>query len=591
MNRIQAVTVLWSILRNHKAHFIACIVLIFGNSVIMGGALSSLLPMLSSLISPSEIQEGVGGGFFSKIFSFYKQIIPESEYKQIIHMGIFSSLILINTAVRFLIVYVNSRLTFQLTCESRRSVYNVINKMKSSVTQQYTRGMLTQLLISETRSVYVIFKQILLTATTFFNMLVAAFLLVMLSWKLSVVFLLGSMLVVLINIFIVRIIRKLGKIAFTFRSGLMNGVTEAIWGLKQIKLMQSEKTIALELDRASNQSENVARRLVVMRGLQAFLSGNLILGIVFAIVIIWHYFPVFSEEISGAAGLMTYLVLLIRFGSYYSSIAREYGSIFSNLPAVLKVSEFLSDKTGLEDGGDYEPACFLEDRICLSNVFFEYTPDKLVLKGVNLEIRKGSYIGIMGRSGGGKSTILDMFTRINEPTNGSLFIDGKNIKEFSLAYLRSRIGMVSQDFFLFNTSIRKNLLLARPSATEKELFGALERAGLLEFVNSLAENLDYLVGNNGECLSEGQRQRLCLATIFLREPDIIILDEGTSSVDRDTENHILASLREFYQQGKTIISSSHKETSLIDAECVYQLSDGRLTLLSEKKSEKAGSSE
>jgi len=103
----------------------------------------------------------------------------------------------------------------------------------------------------------------------------------------------------------------------------------------------------------------------------------------------------------------------------------------------------------------------------------------------------------------------------------------------------------------------------------------------------LAENLDYLVGNNGECLSEGQRQRLCLATIFLREPDIIILDEGTSSVDRNTENHILASLREFYQQGKTIISSSHKDTSLIDAECVYQLSDGRLTLLSEK----TGSSE
>lgn len=582
MTRTEHIKVLWSLLKDHKTHFTACIMLIFGNSIIMGAALTGVLPIMSSFISPAGAEGDVGGSFFGKVLSLYRQIIPESEYKQIISLGIFFALMLLNTAVRFLIVKVNSGLTYKLTCDCRRCVYNVIIAMKPSVVQQYTKGMLIQLLITETRSVYAVFKQVLLVATTFFNMLVIVFLLIMLSWKLSTVLFLGSLLFVGVNIYIVKSIKELGKTALSFRAELMNKVTEAIWGLKQIKLLHAEETIALKLDSTSKQSESVARRMAVKQGFQAFLSGNFIFGIVLALVCSWYYFPVFSAEISGIAGLITFLILIAKLGPYFASISREYGSIYANLPAVLKINEFLSNRAGQEDGGDYVPAIFLEDRICLSNVFFEYSPGKPVLQGVNLEIKKGSYVGIMGRSGGGKSTMLDLFTRINDPASGNLFIDDIDIKEFSLPYLRSRIGMVSQDFFVFNTSIRENLLLAKPFATDQELLDALDKAGLLEFVNSLEENIDYPVGNNGERLSEGQRQRLCLATIFLRDPEIIILDEGTSSIDKETERYILTSLREMCRQGKTIISSSHKETSLIDAERVYQLSDGRLTLLNEK---------
>jgi len=548
----------------------------------MGGALTSIFPVLSSFFSTSGTEGIVEGGIFGKVLNLYKQIIPDSEYKQLISLGVFFALMLINTAVRFLIVYVNSGFTVKLTCECRRRVYDIINTMKASVVQQYTKGMLTQLLVSEIRSVYAVIKQILMIFTTFFNILVIVVLVVMLSWKLSMVLFLGGMLLVGVNIYIVKGIKELGKTALSFRAELMNKVTEAIWGRKQIKLMSAETKFAKELDNTSKKSEHLARRMLIKQGFQVFISGNFTFGIVFTLILVWHYIPVFSMEIQGVAGLMTFLILIARLGPYFSSISKEYGSLYSNLPAVLRINEFLSGNVELEECGDNEPVIFLKDRICLRDVYFEYSLGKSVLRGVNLEIEKGSYIGIMGSSGGGKSTMLDLFTRLNDPTSGYLSIDDININKFSISCLRSKIGMVSQDFFVFNTSVRENLLLAKPSATEQELSNSLDKAGLLEFVNSLDENIDYLVGNNGDRLSEGQRQRLCLATIFLRDPEIIILDEGTNSVDKETENCILASLRELHYQGKTIISSSHQETSLIDAELVYRLSDGKIILVREK---------
>ncbi|MBT6045772.1 MAG: ABC transporter ATP-binding protein [Candidatus Scalindua sp.] len=546
MTRFGYIKVLWYLLRAHKVHFIVCITLILGNAIIMGGALSTILPILSTFFSSSG-GEGIGeNSFFGKVLSLYSQILPESKYKQIIPLGVLVVLMTVNMAVKFIIVRVCSGLTFKLTCDCRKAVFHTVQTMKYSTILQYSRGMLTQLLITETRSIYAVFKQILSVITTFFNILTIVILLILLSWKLSMILFLGGLLIICTNLYIVRSIKKLGRVAFSLRSELMNKVTEAVWGLKLTKLMSAEKIIAHGLDRVSRQSEQTARYMAVKQGFQVFVSGNLVLGIVFVVVFFWYYFPIFSEGISGKEGLIAFLIMAVKLSPHLGTISREYGTIFASLPAVMKISEFLSGDTLSEDKGACKPVPFFEDMICLRNVGFEYVPGKLVLRGVNLEIKKGAYIGIMGRSGGGKSTMLDLISRINDPTSGRLIIDGIDFSEIKPSYLRSHIGMVTQDFFLFNTSIRENLLLAKPSAAEQELFDALEKAGLLGFVNSVEEKLDYHVGNNGEKLSEGQRQRLCLSTIFLRKPEIIILDEGTSAVDRETEEHILASLRELH---------------------------------------------
>ena len=569
-------------LKNHRVHFAICVLLTLGNSVIMGGALSSVLPVMSSLFAATG-DAASGTGFFGKILTLYNNLIPDSEYKQIIPMIILFTLMMINLTVQFIIVKVNSGLTVKLTCDCREQIYNKIQQMKLSAIQQQQRGMFVQLLITETRSVYAVFKQVLSVIATFFNISIVTALIVLLSWKLSAILLLGSLLLIFINLNIVKQIKKLGKVALGLRTELMNRATESIWGLKQSKLMQAGSVISKKLNVASINSESTARQIAVKQGLQAFLSGNLTIGIIFVIILSWYFSPVFSTGIPKTAGILTYLILMSKLATYFAEFSKGYGTIFANLPAVIKVSEYLSDNFDAEKDGSFEADTFLKDKITLKNIHFKYSDDKPILSGVNIEIEKGSYIGIVGSSGGGKSTMLNLFTRIYDPNEGDIFIDNKNIREFRLDYLRSHIGMVSQDFFLFNTSIRENLLLAKPLASEQDLWDSLGKAGLFDFVNSLDERLDTPVGNDGDKLSGGQRQRLCLATIFLRDSDVIILDEGTSSVDKETEKHILSSLRKLNSQGKTIISSAHKGSALTDAEYIYSLTNGQMTLLTPSK--------
>ncbi len=543
----------------------------------MGSALSAVLPVISALLPLGEVSEGAGGeGYFGKVLSLYKQLLPESEYKELISLALLFVMMTINAGIQFIIEWVNSGLTAKLTCDCRERIYRTIQNMRFTAIGQYSRGMFVQLLITETRSVYAVFKQILQVIGTFMNTLVVIVLLVLLSWKLCMVLLAGFLLVIGFNISIVKSIKRLGNVALNLRSQLANSVTEAIWGLKQSKLLQAESIIAEKLDGVSRHSEDVARRLKIKNALQPLLSQNLSIAGVLLIIVVWLFFPVFSEGIPKTAGMITFLVLMTRLMPSIASISKEYGTIFANLPAVAMVHEFLSNEVESEDGGNYEPVSFLKDKIYLRNIYFEYSPGKPVLRRINLEIKRGSYIGIIGPSGEGKSTMLNLFTRIYDATDGDMFIDDVNIREFRLSYLRSHIGMISQDFFLFNTTIKENLLMAKPSAIHQDLWKALDKAGLADFVRSLDKKLDTPVGNNGDKLSEGQRQRLCLATIFLCNPDLIILDEGTSSVDKDTESHILASLRELHYKGKTIISSAHKETALIDAEKIYQLIGGQL---------------
>jgi ABC-type multidrug transport system fused ATPase/permease subunit len=568
-------------------HFLGNILLIFGNSVILGGALSVVLPVINLLFSTNGESVGIGGGYFGKVLSLYKQLLPESEYKKIISLSILFIMMMINTGVQYIIVKANSGLTTKLIFDCRKRIYNNIQHMKFPVLGRYPRGMLVQLLITEVRGVYAVFKQVFAVIATSFNIIVIIALLFLLSWKLSIVLLIGGFLIILINLNIVKGIKQLGKIALNHRERLMNQTTEAIWGIKQSRLMQAEAIINEKLADASRHSENTAHHLMIKNGFQVFLSQNLTIGVILIIILFWLFSPVFSEGISTTAGIVTFMILIGRLSPSVGVISKEYGTIFSYLPSIKRVNEFLSDKVELESDGSYEPPSFFADKICLHNIYFEYPSEKPVLCGINLEIKRGSYIGIIGRSGQGKSTMLSLFTRIYDPTKGELFIDGVNIREFKLSYLRSHIGMISQDFFLFNTTIKENLFMAKPSAVEQDLWMALEKAGLYDFVNSLDEKLEASVGENGNKLSEGQRQRLCLSAIFLQNPDLIILDEGTSSVDKETESHILSSLRDLHCKGKTIISVSHKETALSDAESVYQLIDGELKLVDEKIPAKA----
>ena len=206
----------------------------------------------------------------------------------------------------------------------------------------------------------------------------------------------------------------------------------------------------------------------------------------------------------------------------------------------------------------------LKEKILYENVRLKLGENE-ILKGINLEIKKGQKVGIVGLTGSGKSTIVKILPAIIKNYEGNVFVDNHELKEYSISSLRKRIGMISQDVFIFNDTLRNNLLIAKPDATDEELIEALKKAKADFVFEKLENGLDTPLGEKGSRLSGGERQRISIARIFLKKPDIVIIDEGTSALDVETEEFITEQLnREFKEKTMIMITHRLKTLSIVD---------------------------
>jgi ABC-type bacteriocin/lantibiotic exporter with double-glycine peptidase domain len=217
----------------------------------------------------------------------------------------------------------------------------------------------------------------------------------------------------------------------------------------------------------------------------------------------------------------------------------------------------------------------LREHIELVDVSFCYGSRGNVLRNVSLRILAGQTVAIVGESGSGKSTLLKLLMSFYQPTEGRIFLDGTDLRDFELHSYRSRVGVVSQDPFIFNGSIRANIALARPDASLEEVIEAARSAGLDDFISSLPQRYDTLIGERGANLSGGQRQRLAIARALLHAPDVLIFDEATSHLDTSTERLIQESLKTRLA-GRTVIVVAHRLSTVKDADMIYVLDRGRL---------------
>lgn len=210
------------------------------------------------------------------------------------------------------------------------------------------------------------------------------------------------------------------------------------------------------------------------------------------------------------------------------------------------------------------------------DVRFAYKEDgPEILQGVSFHVRPGETYALVGSSGAGKSTMISLVPRLYDVLSGSIRIDGKDVRDWPLQELRDHIGFVTQDTFLFNDTIRANLLYAKDDATDEELMDACRRAGIAEFVEGLAEGLDTYVGNRGVRLSGGEKQRLSLARVILKDPEVILLDEATASLDSVSESHIQEALAPLLKE-KTSLVVAHRLSTILDSDRILVLKDGHI---------------
>jgi len=217
----------------------------------------------------------------------------------------------------------------------------------------------------------------------------------------------------------------------------------------------------------------------------------------------------------------------------------------------------------------------LQDGIELQGVGFGYGSRGDVLSNVSLKIPAGKTVAIVGESGSGKSTLLKLLLNFHQPTAGRIFLDGVDLRDFELHSYRSRVGVVSQDPFIFNGSIRDNIALARPDASLADVIEVARAAGLDEFISSLPGRYDTLIGERGANLSGGQRQRLAIARALLHAPEVLIFDEATSHLDTTTERVIQHSLKTRLA-GRTVIVVAHRLSTIKDADMIYVLDGGQV---------------
>jgi ATP-binding cassette subfamily B protein len=281
------------------------------------------------------------------------------------------------------------------------------------------------------------------------------------------------------------------------------------------------------------------------------IRGDLTLGVVGAFLFAWGYL---YDPISRISSLAQMFV-----GGMVSG-----KRVFSILD--------LADESHLVEG---ERPATLRGEVRFENVAFSYEEKSPVVKGVNLEALPGQTIAFVGHTGAGKTTLFNLLARFYECGEGRITIDGIDARTLSKEWLRDRIGYVTQESFLFNASIRENLLLARRDATEDELWAALRAANAEDFVRALPDGIGTVTGERGTRLSGGERQRVSIARALLRNPPILLLDEATSAVDNETERLIQDALRNL-RRDRTCFVIAHRLTTVREADRIYVLEDGKV---------------
>ena len=393
------------------------------------------------------------------------------------------------------------------------------------------------------------------------------------SWKLAIVGVLILGCAFLPLALIKKKIKQVSNATAVVGGGINTNINETFHGNKIVAGYSLQNNLIHKFNNQIKENFDLNISLVKRTG---WMSPIMYLIASIGIAFVMHFgntLIVKGELTTGAfASFITSLLLLYKPTKELGNTLTNLQSIFVSMSRVFELFDLMPEIKDKENPKTLEK---IEDGIRFNNVHFEYEKDKPVLKGINIEAKKGETVALVGNSGGGKSTVVNLIPRFYDATEGEVLIDNINIKDYSLESLRGNIAEVFQDNFLFSGSIKENILMGKQNATEEELNNVIKLAHLEEVLAEHNLGIDTKLSERGVTLSGGQRQRVAIARAMIKNAPILILDEATSALDNESEAIVQKAL-ENLMQNKTVFVIAHRLSTIKNANKIVVINDGEV---------------
>jgi len=393
------------------------------------------------------------------------------------------------------------------------------------------------------------------------------------SWQLALIAIIVLFVFVPILYFVRKWMKDIVARSVVNMSDMITIYNETFAGNRTIRSFTLEETFKNRFRKITDTTFFLAMRMV-KRANWSHPAMHIILAVGIAIVIGCGSKLIVSGQIT-SGNFVAFIAALMMLYTPLKSVGNNYIAIQNSFLAIDRIFDILNLEPKLKDKQDAKELKEIKQGITFENVSFSYIPNKLVLDDINLTIPRGQTCALVGNSGGGKTTVSSLIPRLYDIQNGSIKIDGTDIRDFTQISLRKQIAMVFQDNFLFSGTIRENILLGNENIDEQGIWAALKNACLYDFVKSLKDGLETQIGERGILLSGGQKQRLAIARAFVKNAPIVILDEATSALDTKSEQVVQEALDNL-MKNRTVIVIAHRLSTIQNADKIVVINDGKI---------------
>lgn len=393
------------------------------------------------------------------------------------------------------------------------------------------------------------------------------------SWQLS---LFAIIFLPIVGLLIGRIVKRLRNPAKRGQERMADLVSVTEESLSGMKIVKGYNATNFIIDKFKKINADMSRLFISMARSQQLASPmSEFLGITAVAVILVFGGSLVEKGLVSGAGFIAFVAAFSQITRPLRSFIDQFANINQGVAAGERIFTLIDAENEVKDKEDAKEFEGLKDSIELRNVEFSYEDDRKIINGVNIKIKRGQTVALVGPSGGGKSTLSELIPRFYDVDSGEVLFDGISVKDYKQESLRAKMSIVSQETVLFNDSIEGNILMGRPTATHEEVVEASKIANAHGFIMESPEGYDTNIGDRGTKLSGGQRQRLSIARAVLKNPEILILDEATSALDTESEKLVQDALTNLLK-GRTSIVIAHRLSTIYNADRIYVIDEGRI---------------